>query len=236
MRFSTLVLFISAILYNDAVQAQHVRLDGISLYFSSKSGKVSTPSPDDFAVRSRTAQHFINSLTSETQTDGASTYSSLAIDFDFVVGTSNRHEVSTGFAKQTLDATLFNIPGADTLDALVVKSDNEYFTLRSVYKYRLKPGSRIAGGISVEVGVPVSAMSIETQAAESEDFTFFAHRGALLAVGFPVGVKLKIFRAFNLRLGVNPTRIWTRLDGSRVSANMFEAQFGFFFRIRDRSE
>ena len=171
--------------------------------------------------------------------DGAASLGNLAIDFDFSVSGRPRHVVSAGFARQTLDAALYAMPAADSLSPQIdLASANEYFSLRGGYRFRLRPAGRFSmfAGLAVEAGMPVSALSKETVAGDSlnHESRFFARRSALVAVRLPVGLRIKLARATHLSLELNPSRIWTGLDGNRVTANLFGLGIGFQFRFRRR--
>ena len=197
------------------------------------------PSYADFINATKAPELFRSASREDAVVDGTTALSNLAIDFDFSFVGRARHAFSVGFARQTLDATLYTLSAADSLaPGIDLTAANEYFSFRGGYRYRLRPKGRVSvfAGLAVEAGTPVSALSRETVAGDSLDHQnqFFARRSGLFAVTLPVGLRIKLTRASHLMLALTPSRLWTRLDGNRVTANLFGMGIGFQFRFRRR--
>ncbi len=221
------------------VAAQRVRLEGISVSSGGGGGLVGLPPYEAFINATRSPELFRGAGREDAVTDGTTALGKLAIDFDFSFSNRQRHVFFVGFAAQRLDATLYAIPGADSLTpGIDLVSANEYFSLRGGYRYRLRPGRKLSvfAGLVVEAGTPVSALSKETIAGDSlgHENRFFARRSGLFAVGLPVGMRIKLTRAMHLTLSLNTSRLWTRLDGNRVTVNLVGLGAGLQFRFRRR--
>ena len=219
------------------VAAQRIQLEGISIYSGGQSGLAALPPYAAFINATRAPELFRGAGREDAVTDGTTTLSNLAIDFDFGIADRQRHAFSAGFARQTLHTTLYAMPTADSLTpGIDLTSANEYFSFRGGYRYRLRPRRKVSvfAGLAVEVGTPVSALSTESIASDSLDHEnrFFARRAGLFAITIPLGLRIKLTKATHLSLALNSSRLWTRLDGNRVTANLFGLGIGLQFRFR----
>ncbi len=221
------------------VTAQHLRLEGISIASDGRNGQATLPTYADFITATKAPSLFRGATREDAVADGTTALSNLAIDFDFSLSGRERHAFSVGFARQTLTTTLYAMPAADTLSpGIDLTAANEYFSLRGGYRFRLRPNRKVSAfaGLSLEVGTPVSALSKETIGGDSlgHESQFFARRAGLWAIRLPLGLRLKLTRAMHLTLALNPSRVWARLDGSRMATNLFGVGMGVQFRFRRR--
>ena len=236
-----LLLLVIACSWTFSVVAQRVRLEGVSVSSGGRSGTAALPPYADFINATRDPVLFRGATRQDAVADGTTSLSNLALDFDFSVQGRQRHAFSAGFARQALTTTLYAMSAADSLSpGIDLTSTNEYFILRSGYRYRLWPKGRISvfAGLSVEVGTPVSALSKETVSVAGDSLAhenaFFARRSGLFAVRLPVGIRVKLTNTTRFSFALNPSRLWTRLDGNRVTANLVGSSIGLQFRFRRR--
>ena len=240
-RLRRLFLLLLALLLPALAYAQRVELVGVHVLGGAYAGVADLPDPATFLANTRDPAFFRSTDRTGATPDGTTTLSTLAIDFVFQQTNRPRHTLALGFARQTVNTTLYTFPATENaLPAIELSTVNEYFGLRGTYRFWLRPGRKLSfyAGLGLGVGVPISARTDEVLTAEEADQEneFFARKRALVTGRVPLGLQLKLFGTTALHLGLDLGRLVTAADGTRLSSGTSGLTLGLHFRLRGRHD